>query len=187
MMKKYVFLVCCLVSAVVVFPPMCSSGVSSPTVKMTLVKNRGGIADLDSQRNVEYSRTYEVSEVSVDYSDSMLEIPGVGKMGFKDDFFADYTTIMFVPKGELYVFKVTSDDGFRLTIDGKVVAEHPENRPMTETKGEVYLERGEHTLVLNYYQGYGPLGLETSYGRKKGSKTATIGRNSGGVKFKLPK
>lgn len=187
MMKKYILLACCLASAIFVFPHMCSNKVSSPTVKLTLVKNRGGIANLDSPRNIEFGKTYDVAEIYIPYSGDSLNIPGVGMMGFKDDFFVDYTTKMFVPKSEVYVFKISSDDGFRLKIDGEVVMEHPENRPCTESKGEIFLEKGEHVVELNYYQGYGQLCLTATYEKQKGGRTTTMGKHAGGVRFKLPK
>ena len=186
-MKKYILLACCLFSAFIVFPPMCSDGVSAPTVKLTLIKAKGEVLHLDTERNVEYTREYKVAKIEVPYDDKMLEIPGVGKMGFKDFFYIDYETTMYVPKDEMYVFRVSSDDGFRLKIDGKVVTEHPGNRPYTENKGEMFLDKGEHRVELNYFQAYGPLGLHAAYERKKGGGPAILGKNSGGVKFRFPK
>ena len=187
MMKKYILLACCLISALVVFSKMSVDKVSSPTVKLTLVKDKSDVTHLDTARNIDYSREYDVSKVEIPYDDKMLEIPGVGKLGFKDFFFVDYETTMYIPKGEIYVFRVSSDDGFRLKIDGKVVTEHPENRPYTEDKGEIFLDKGEHKVELNYFQAYGPLGLTATYERKKGGRATLLGKNSGGVKFKLPR
>ncbi|MDR2337536.1 MAG: hypothetical protein LBE20_02675 [Deltaproteobacteria bacterium] len=183
--RKYILLICCLGSMLVVFPPMCSNVLRVPTLKMVLTENNGNIANLDSERKVKYQKTYKVASVQINYGDK-LDIPDVGRLGIKGNIFLDYTTKMLVTKAGKFVFKISSDDGFRLKIDGHIIAEHPENRPFQLTSGTVYLDEGEHNLELTYYQGYGPMGLEAMYSRE-GGRTTLLGKNILGVKFKLPK
>ncbi len=73
------------------------------------------------------------------------------------------TGALHVPKADVYAFAVNSDDGARLTIDGRQVVLHDGVHGMTEVKNEVALEAGWHQLELVYFQGEGGLGLQVSY------------------------
>lgn len=52
-----------------------------------------------------------------------------------------------------YAFRVLSDDGSKLYIDGKLVIENDGVHPPTDGRAEVKLGKGTHTLVLEYFQG----------------------------------
>jgi hypothetical protein len=158
---------------------------ATPTLKLVLTENNGSIANLDSERKVKREKTYDVATLRINYGD-VLDIPDVGRLGIKGNIFLDYRTKMIVSKAGKFTFKISSDDGFRLKINGHTVSQHPGNRPFQLTTGSIYLDVGEHDLELAYYQGYGPMGLEATYSRDD-SRTALIGRNARGVKFKLPK
>lgn len=182
--KKYLLVTACLISMLLVIPPMCSSPIKNDTIKMVLTENNGNIENLDSPKNPRNIRKFNVSAININYGDT-LEIPKIGKLGIQKNIFLDYSTKMIVKKAGNYFFRITSDDGFRLTIDGKIVSEHPENRPFTPTLGNIFLDKGEHLLTLNYYQGYGPMGLEAMYSKNKNGLFTYIGKNSSDVKFKL--
>jgi len=52
-----------------------------------------------------------------------------------------------------YVFRLSSDDGARLTIDGRVVIDNDGVHPPQDKHDEIKLTAGDHTMVLEYFQG----------------------------------
>lgn len=52
-----------------------------------------------------------------------------------------------------YGFRLLSDDGSRLYIDGELVADNNGTHPVTEAEGAVNLEAGTHRLRVEYFQG----------------------------------
>lgn len=52
-----------------------------------------------------------------------------------------------------YTFRLSSDDGSKLTIDGKVVIDNDTLHPPKEARGTVKLAAGDHQMVLEYFQG----------------------------------
>nr|WP_236622243.1 family 16 glycoside hydrolase [Rhodopirellula maiorica] len=62
-----------------------------------------------------------------------------------------------------YTFRVKSDDGSRLFIDGTEIAENDGIHPVTTATGSVKLSKGLHTLTLKYLQKAGPAALSLEY------------------------
>ena len=60
-----------------------------------------------------------------------------------------------IPKDNNYVFRLVSDDGSRLTIDGKVVIDHDGLHGDDAKDGEVALKAGYHPFRLDYFEGGG--------------------------------
>ena len=58
-----------------------------------------------------------------------------------------------------YYFEVTSDDGFRLRLNGVTVAEYLEHRAFSPTGGTVNLESGWVPIELEYFNNNPPAGL----------------------------
>jgi hypothetical protein len=52
-----------------------------------------------------------------------------------------------------YGFRVSSDDGAKVTIDGKLVIDNDGQHPPKEARGKVQLAAGDHRMVLEYFQG----------------------------------
>jgi PA14 domain len=52
-----------------------------------------------------------------------------------------------------YAFRLSSDDGSKLIIDGKVVIDNDTQHPPREARGSVQLAAGDHQMVLEYFQG----------------------------------
>lgn len=59
-----------------------------------------------------------------------------------------------------YNFRVGSDDGFNLQIDGATVTQFPNNRGFGFTNGNVFLTEGEHSFRLLFWENGGSEGLE---------------------------
>jgi hypothetical protein len=87
---------------------------------------------------------------------------GVGT-GLKDLFAAVFTGTLFLEQSGVYVFGVESDDGFRLTIDERVVAEWNDIRAFARTDVEVELTAGRHPFRLDYFANGSPSGLRLTY------------------------
>jgi PA14 domain len=52
-----------------------------------------------------------------------------------------------------YDFRVSSDDGAKVTIDGKLVVDNDGQHAPKEARGKVQLAAGDHHMVLEYFQG----------------------------------
>lgn len=52
-----------------------------------------------------------------------------------------------------YTFRISSDDGTKLIIDGKQVIGNDGQHPPKEARGSVKLGAGDHQMVLEYFQG----------------------------------
>ncbi|RYZ06010.1 MAG: hypothetical protein EOO73_17845 [Myxococcales bacterium] len=52
-----------------------------------------------------------------------------------------------------YAFRLSSDDGSKLVIDGKVVVDNDQQHPPKAVSGKVQLAAGDHQMVLEYFQG----------------------------------
>jgi hypothetical protein len=83
--------------------------------------------------------------------------------GEKTDFGLRFTGYIQIPKTDVYVFYVNSDDGTRLRVGGKEVVLNDGVNGMTELRGEVALEEGWHPIELVYFQGTGGQGLQVTW------------------------
>jgi hypothetical protein len=52
-----------------------------------------------------------------------------------------------------YSFRISSDDGAKLVIDGKQVVDNDGQHPPKVATGKVQLSAGDHDMVLEYFQG----------------------------------
>jgi hypothetical protein len=52
-----------------------------------------------------------------------------------------------------YQFKLNSDDGAKLYIDGQLVIDNDGQHAPTAKEASVYLTAGEHALTIDYFQG----------------------------------
>ncbi len=56
-------------------------------------------------------------------------------------------------EGGEYDFRISSDDGARLVIDGQLVVDNDGEHPPQSAHGKVQLPAGDHLMVLEYFQG----------------------------------
>lgn len=64
-----------------------------------------------------------------------------------------YTGIFNIDQEGDYSFRLASDDGSRLIIDGKEIIINDGTHPMQSASGQVYLSRGHHQIEVDYFQG----------------------------------
>ncbi|HMQ48080.1 MAG TPA: DUF1080 domain-containing protein [Saprospiraceae bacterium] len=75
--------------------------------------------------------------------------------GLEDHFALEYTGYLNVPKDNNYVFRLASDDGSRLYIDGQTVIDHDGLHGAENKDGEIALRQGLHPFRLVFFQGSG--------------------------------
>lgn len=57
----------------------------------------------------------------------------------------------YAPESDLYLFKLSSDDGSVLTIDGEVVVDNDGSHSIRHESGKIRLAKGFHALELRYF------------------------------------
>ena len=67
---------------------------------------------------------------------------------------------------DVYTFALSSDDGSRLSIDGKVVVDHDGLHSLSERSAIVPLAEGYHRIKIAYFQGEGGDGLVVGWSRR---------------------
>jgi hypothetical protein len=71
------------------------------------------------------------------------------------NFAVRWTGVLRVDKAGEYTLFTQSDDGARLTIDGKVVLENDGPHPLSEKSAKVQLTAGDHPIKVEFAQGGG--------------------------------
>ncbi|MBI3854431.1 MAG: hypothetical protein HY293_01935 [Planctomycetes bacterium] len=144
---------------------------------LILLLAAGQAADLDSGLVAEYftlangggafpvpqagqKPVYVRVEKNVDYPEVGGDFYGTR---LTDNFYARWTGVLRVEKAGKTPFWTESDDGSRLTIDGKVVIENGGQHPMTEKAGAAELTAGDHDLKIEYFQIGGGAGVQVSW------------------------
>ena len=64
-----------------------------------------------------------------------------------------YTGVFNVDTVGDYAFRLVSDDGSRLFIDGKMIIDNDGVHPTQSVSGNAYLTSGQHSIEVDYFQG----------------------------------
>lgn len=65
-----------------------------------------------------------------------------------------------VPKTDRWTFMVASDDGVRLWVDGRRIIDDWHSRPWRENSGSIDLRRGNHSILIEYFDDYADAGIK---------------------------
>lgn len=84
-----------------------------------------------------------------------------------------YTGFLRVAKGEAYTFALTSDDGSKLWIDGKLVIDHDGLHSAEAKQGIAPLAAGLHKIEISWFNKTGGAELKLAWGAA-GSKLAPV-------------
>ncbi|MFN8390030.1 MAG: PA14 domain-containing protein [Bdellovibrionota bacterium] len=152
------------------------------TIRAIVQPNNGDIRNINQPRKPKLTRELSFEALSFPPSEFLRYRDG-SVFGFGDNFFVDFKAVFDVAKTGLFTFTVSSDDGFRLTIDDNVVSSHPGDRPLGVDEVKVALEAGRHTLLLQYFQRYGPASVEAFYQMSGDPMRHAVGESSGDVRF----
>lgn len=66
---------------------------------------------------------------------------------------------LVAPEDGTYTLSLYSDDGFKLTIDGSILASATGPRSFTNSNANKYLTKGKHALKVEYFNAAGNKGL----------------------------
>jgi mono/diheme cytochrome c family protein len=83
----------------------------------------------------------------------------LGVSGVTNHFAVRYESTLAIKADAEYNFRLKSDDGSRLEVDGKVVVDHDGVHPASEKSGKVTLKAGTHQLVVTYFDAAGESSL----------------------------
>ncbi|MFK5985622.1 MAG: hypothetical protein QM479_09365 [Pseudomonadota bacterium] len=151
-------------------------------IKLLITKHKGDIIDLDMPKDIDFEETLYVNSINFPQAD-VLSHKQTGLIGYTLDFFMSLDSKFEVKQTQYFEFNIYSDDGFRLRIDNEVICEHIYNRPMQLSQCFKKLAQGTHHLQVDYYQGYGNLGLTAQYKLLNSDELYYIGENSDSIKF----
>lgn len=70
-----------------------------------------------------------------------------------------------VARSGSYRFATTSDDGSWVYVDGRLVVDNGGTHGAVTRSGQTFLERGPHSIIVEYFQVGGPSALEVSWAR----------------------
>lgn len=87
-----------------------------------------------------------------------------------DDFGLRFRGFLDVTEAGEYRFSTRSDDGSRLSLDGRVVVDNDGQHGMDERSGSVRLAAGRHALEVTYFEHLGDEGLEVSWTPPNGAE-----------------
>ncbi len=85
-------------------------------------------------------------------------------------FSARWTGFIMIPKDGDYRFMVTVDDGIRLFIDGVAVIESWRGQPPADYSGNIKLNKGSHTIKIDYFQDTMGVTLKLFWEKEKGKR-----------------
>lgn len=84
--------------------------------------------------------------------------------GYRGNYGMRFNGYLDIAKDGEYTFFLASDDGSKLTIDGKDVLIHDNIHPAIEKRSDkIMLKAGKHPLVIAYFQGGGAAQLVLAY------------------------
>lgn len=109
----------------------------------------------------------------------------LGAWPFADRCAAIFSGMVKIEDAGLYTFYLSSDDGSRLYVDGKLLVDNDGSHGMTEQWEQVDLAAGLHRVWVEYYNAGGPMGLSVLAKHKDGYK-APLGDKDGLMLFHDP-
>lgn len=156
-----------------------------PNFLLRLSKNQEAIEQINQPRQISATRQIRIDRVELNKG-NRFQHPKLGPLGWSENFFADIESRFNVTETGRYRFLVGSDDGFRLTIDGKLLCQYPGDRPFRKQSCYQTLTEGEHALELSYFQGYGNAGLTLEVARDGSQTTRYWGEDIEGIEYIRP-
>ena len=106
----------------------------------------------------------DFSQLQPAHSGRAYEIHLDGVENRREDHYAiRFEGLIRVDLAGAYTFYVRSDDGTKLYIDGTEVVNNDGSHGALEKSGEIVLETGTHSVVVEYFEDYGGEHLEVHY------------------------
>jgi hypothetical protein len=92
-------------------------------------------------------------------SSGTLASIGLDRWPLREHFGLDLSGYLDVPADGVYNFELMSDDGSKLSIDGKLVVDNDGTHSMLPKSGSIALAKGLHPIRIGYFNKTGGLGL----------------------------
>ena len=80
---------------------------------------------------------------------SLVELPVVRS---EDHFAAIFSSNLKIAEAGTYRFRLSSDDGSRLIIDNKCVADNDGSHSFNPVVGTIQLDKGSHIIKVEYFE-----------------------------------
>jgi hypothetical protein len=107
--------------------------------------------DLPNFNRLQSIGTIYTTSLGITPRSFMLGFPGITD---RFEWFAiDYTGRIWVEEPGIYRFRLLSDDGAKLYINGKTLIDNDGQHPPVTVTGSARLSRGVHQLRVSYFQG----------------------------------
>jgi len=97
---------------------------------------------------------------TVNYAATKRGWPGFSR---SDQFAVRWSGFLLILKGGDYVFSLTSDDGSRLRIGGKLVVSNDGLHGMRSREGKTSLRTGKYPVVIEFFEKHGNAGMIFKY------------------------
>lgn len=91
--------------------------------------------------------------------DFLVTAGDFGATKLSDHFYVRWKGLLRAPRDGRYRFYTVSDDGSRLTVAGKKVVDNGGLHSMQEAAGEIELKKGDHEILLEYFENTDHAGL----------------------------
>ncbi|HEX6288161.1 MAG TPA: N-acetylmuramoyl-L-alanine amidase [Herpetosiphonaceae bacterium] len=106
---------------------------------------------------------------------------GAGPLGQTERFVVRQVRAFYVPASGTYRFRVTSDDGAWLWVDGREVVRNEGLHPTSSKEGSVYLATGLHTLAVKFFENAGEAYAGYSWQPPGAAEFTTVPAPSGAI------
>jgi hypothetical protein len=104
----------------------------------------------------EYSLVPNFEELTPVRIDNVRTIDLAAIRQDRDDHFAvELSGFLRIPSDDVYRLVVISDDGSKVSLNGKVVIDHDGNHPPLPAGKLLFLQKGNHALKIEYFEGNG--------------------------------
>jgi len=151
-------------------------------IKASISVNKDEIGFLDQKRNPKLLETQYFK--TLDFPEANYLRHSSGRLvGFAKNFFIGFEAKALVNIAGNYTFTISSDDGFRLIIDGVKIAEYTKPRKSEKSSHEVILTKGEHFIQLQYFESSGKASVQSWYKPPLNSNSLPLGKDSNVISF----
>ena len=113
-----------------------------------LAENTQSLPDFDTMQSLGTIYTKEINIPNRSWTEGF---PGVTDRF--EWFGIEYKGSFTVRKAGHYTFTISSDDGSKLFIDGKLIIDNDGLHSQSAKSGEIDLDRSTHTIKIQYFQG----------------------------------
>ncbi len=91
-----------------------------------------------------------------------------------ENFYLEIVGSLNIPESENYVFRLLSDDGSLMYLDGKKIIDNDGLHGVEAADAELYLEAGSHPFVVKFFQGSGGKALALQWVRHGDEAFTTV-------------